>query len=251
MTYMPCTADNDFFPDLSLAERSDIIMFSNPNDPTGACATRSQLQDLVDYAREKGKIIIFDAAYFAYIKDPNCPRTIYEIDGAREVAIEVNSFSKLAGFTGIRVGWTICPKDIKFSDGTAVFHDWSRINATIFNGATNVGQAGALAVLQNMPKVIEVIEYYMGNAQLIRETMEGLGFTVVGGQNSPYLFVHYPGRDSWEVFDELLEKCHIIATPGSGFGASGQGYIRLSAYGRKEECILACQRLKEFYGRRT
>jgi len=249
MVYMPCDASNDFFPDLTPAQNADIIMFCNPNNPTGACATRAQLTQLVNFARAHGKIIIYDAAYFAYIKDVNCPRTIYEIEGAREVAIETNSFSKLAGFTGVRLGWTVCPKDIKWSDGTPVWQDWSRIMATVFNGAPNVAIAGGIACLDNMPKVMQVVEYYMDNAKLIRETMTNLGLTCYGGINSPYVFVHFPGRDSWDVFDEILEKAHVVTTPGVGFGPAGQGYVRISAYGRKEDCILACQRLTEVYGK--
>jgi len=248
IVYMPCNAENDFFPDLTPAQDADIIIFCNPNNPTGACANRSQLQKLVNFARAHGKIIIYDAAYFAYIKDPQCPRTIYEIEGAREVAIETNSFSKLAGFTGVRLGWTVCPKDIKWADGTPVHKDWSRIMATVFNGAPNVAIAGGIACLENMPKVMQIVEYYMDNAALIRKTFEGCGFTCYGGVNSPYVFVHFPGRDSWEVFDEILNEVQVVTTPGVGFGPAGQGYIRVSAYGKKEDCILACQRFQEKYG---
>jgi LL-diaminopimelate aminotransferase len=250
ITYMPCSAENDFFPDLTAAMDVDIIMFCNPNNPTGACATRAQLTQLVNFARAHGKIILYDAAYFAYIKDRNCPRTIYEIEGAREVAIETNSFSKLAGFTGVRLGWTVCPKDIKFADGTPVHQDWSRIMATIFNGAPNVACAGGVAVLENIPQVMQVVEYYMENAKLIRETFSNCGFKCYGGVNSPYVFVHFPGRDSWDVFDEILNNVHVVTTPGVGFGPAGQGYIRVSAYGRKEDCILACQRFADYYAKK-
>jgi len=250
IVYMPCTAENDFFPDLTPALAADIIVFCNPNNPTGSCATRANLQKLVNFARAHGKIIIYDAAYFAYIKDPNCPRTIYEIDGAREVAIETNSFSKLAGFTGVRLGWTVCPKDIKFSDGNPVHNDWSRIMATVFNGAPNMAIAGGIAVLDNMTPVMEIVEYYMQNAELIRETFTKCGFTCYGGVNAPYVFVHFPGRDSWDVFDEILNEVQVVTTPGVGFGPAGQGYVRISAYGKKEDCILACQRFTERYGQK-
>jgi LL-diaminopimelate aminotransferase len=249
ISYMPCNAENDFFPDLSAAADSDIIMFCNPNNPTGSCATRAQLQSLVDFARANGKIILYDAAYSAYIKDPNCPRTIYEIDGAREVAIESNSFSKLAGFTGVRLGWTVCPKDIKWSDGTPVHQDWSRIMATVFNGAPNVAVTGGMAVLDNLHDVMAIVEYYMDNAKLVRDTVKKCGFTCYGGENAPYVFVHFPGRDSWDVFDEILQNCHIVTTPGVGFGPAGQGYVRISSYGTKEDCITACERLTSFYAK--
>jgi len=225
-------------------------MFCNPNNPTGACATRAQLQQLVDFARTNGKIILYDAAYSAFIKDPNCPRTIYEIEGAREVAIESNSFSKLAGFTGVRLGWTVCPKEIKWADGTEVHKDWSRIMATVFNGAPNMAIAGGIAVLDNMPETMAIIEYYMDNAKLVRETMTNLGFTCYGGENAPYVFVHFPGQDSWAVFDEILENCHVVTTPGVGFGPAGQGYVRISAFGSQADCAEACTRLKAHFGKK-
>merc|ERR1711939_1303482 len=176
MVYMPCHAENDFFPDLTPAKDSDIIMFCNPNNPTGACATRAQLQQLVDFARAYGKIIIYDAAYFAYIKDKNCPRTIYEIEGAREVAIETNSFSKLAGFTGVRLGWTVIPSAITYPDGSLAKNDFNRVFGTHFNGASNIALAGGLATLQNMDKVAEVLAYYQENSRIILATLEELGF---------------------------------------------------------------------------
>jgi len=245
--YMPCHGGNDFFPDLEAAKDCDVIMFCNPNNPTGACATRAQLQQLVDFARANGQIILYDAAYSAFIKDPNCPRTIYEIEGAREVAIESNSFSKLAGFTGVRLGWTICPKDIKWADGTPVHSDWNRLMGTIFNGAPNIAIAGGIACLENMPEVMSIVEYYMANAKLVRDTMTGLGFKCYGGENAPYVFVHFPGRDSWDVFDEILNKVHVVTTPGVGFGPSGNGYVRISSFGSKDDCKEACDRLTKFY----
>jgi LL-diaminopimelate aminotransferase len=250
IVYMPCNAENDFFPDLTPAMAADVIVFCNPNNPTGACATRAQLTQLVNFARTNGKIILYDAAYFAYIKDANCPRTIYEIPGAREVAIESNSFSKLAGFTGVRLGWTVCPKDIKWADGSTVHGDWSRIMATVFNGAPNVAIAGGLAVLKNMGKTMEIVEYYMANAKKILDTMQGLGFKCFGGENAPYIFVHFPGRDSWDVFDEILNNCHVVTTPGVGFGPAGQGYVRISAYGKAEQVDKACARLNAHFGKK-
>jgi len=250
ITYMPCHGGNDFFPDLEAAKDCDVIMFCNPNNPTGACATRAQLQTLVDFARANGQIILYDAAYSAFIKDPNCPRTIYEIEGAREVAIESNSFSKLAGFTGVRLGWTICPKDIKWADGTPVHQDWSRIMATVFNGAPNVAIVGGIATLENLPEVMSIVEYYMANAKLVKDTMTELGFKCYGGDNAPYVFVHFPGRDSWDVFDEILNKVHVVTTPGVGFGPSGQGYVRISSFGSQADCKEACDRLKAFYGKK-
>eukprot|EP00283_Hemiselmis_rufescens_P019901 CAMPEP_0173437880 /NCGR_PEP_ID=MMETSP1357-20121228/18671_1 /TAXON_ID=77926 /ORGANISM="Hemiselmis rufescens, Strain PCC563" /LENGTH=406 /DNA_ID=CAMNT_0014403095 /DNA_START=25 /DNA_END=1245 /DNA_ORIENTATION=- len=247
ITYMPCGPDNGFFPDVTAAKDADVIVFCNPNNPTGACATKAQLEGVVKFARDNGKVILYDAAYSAFITDPNCPKSIFEIDGAKEVAIESTSFSKLAGFTGIRLGWLVCCDELKFACGTPVKQDLGRIMSTVFNGAASVSQAGGLAVLDNMPAVMDIVKYYMENAKLVRETFDELGFKYYGGTNAPYTFVHFPGRDSWEVFDEILEKCQVVTTPGVGFGPSGQGFVRISAFGDRDNVIEACKRFKAAY----
>jgi len=246
ITYLPCSAENGFFPDLSAAKDVDIIYFCNPNNPTGACATRDQMEALVKLAIENQILIVYDAAYAFYIRDEDKPKSIFEIPGARSVAIETNSFSKLAGFTGVRLGWTIVPNEVRYGSGASLRDDYNRIFNTHFNGASNIALAGGLATLQNMDKVAEVISFYQENARLIMETLTELGFTnFVGGQNSPYIFVEFPGKDSWAVFDEILEKCQVIVTPGVGFGPSGQGYVRISSYGTRENIVEVCKRFKD------
>eukprot|EP00286_Rhodomonas_abbreviata_P024944 CAMPEP_0181307448 /NCGR_PEP_ID=MMETSP1101-20121128/10888_1 /TAXON_ID=46948 /ORGANISM="Rhodomonas abbreviata, Strain Caron Lab Isolate" /LENGTH=406 /DNA_ID=CAMNT_0023413671 /DNA_START=33 /DNA_END=1253 /DNA_ORIENTATION=+ len=247
ITYMPCTMDNGFFPDINLAKDSDIIVFCNPNNPTGACATRAQMESLVKFAKDNGKIILFDSAYAAFITDPDCPKSIYEIEGGREVAMESSSFSKLAGFTGVRLGWITCPEELKFADGTPVKQDLARIMSTLFNGAGSVAQAGGLAVLDNMEEVKAIVKYYGENAKLIRECLTECGITYFGGTNAPYTFAHFPGKDSWDMFDEILTKCEVVTTPGVGFGPAGQGYVRISAFGQRDNVIEACARLKKHF----
>jgi LL-diaminopimelate aminotransferase len=245
ITYMPCGPENDFMPDINLAKDSDIIMFCNPNNPTGACATRAQLENIVKFAKDNGKVILYDSAYSAFISDPNCPKSIFEIPGARECAMESTSFSKLAGFTGIRLGWVIACDELKFSCGTPMKQDLGRIMSTLFNGAGSVSQAGGLAVLANMKPVEDIVKYYMENARIIRETFDGLGQKYYGGTNAPYIFVHMPGKDSWEMFDEILNKCQVVCTPGVGFGPAGQGFVRISAFGDRDNVIEACERFKK------
>jgi LL-diaminopimelate aminotransferase len=247
ITYMPCTPENNFFPDISVAKDCDVIMFCNPNNPTGACATRAQLTELVNFARTNGQIIVFDSAYSAFITDPDCPKSIYEIPGAKECCIESTSFSKLAGFTGIRLGWMTCPADCKWACGTPVKQDLGRIMSTIFNGASSPAQAGGLAVLANMGVVTDIVKYYMENAKLVREALDECGIKYYGGVNAPYTFVHFPGRDSWDVFDEILTKCQVVTTPGVGFGPSGQGFVRISAFGQRDNVVEACRRLKAHF----
>ena len=208
IVYLPCTAENNFFPNLDLIPKDCLIYLCSPNNPTGATADRAQLTALVKTAIEKGCIIIFDAAYSEFIRDPALPKTIYEIDGADTCAIEVNSFSKPAGFTGVRLGWAVVPKAIKYAGGESVNADWSRIAGTIFNGASNVAQAGGLAALDDdgLKEMRTLTDFYLGNAKLIRSTLQELGINCIGGDNSPYIWAHFPGRDSWEVFSEILEK---------------------------------------------
>ena len=250
IVYLPCTAENNFFPNLDLIPKDSLVYLCSPNNPTGATADRSQLTALVKAAIEKGCIIIFDAAYSEFIRDPALPKTIYEIDGADTCAIEVNSFSKPAGFTGVRLGWAVVPKAIKYAGGESVNADWSRIAGTIFNGASNVAQAGGLAALDDdgLKEMRTLTDFYLGNAKLIRSTLQELGINCIGGDNSPYIWAHFPGRDSWEVFSEILEKCQIVTTPGAGFGPAGQGYVRFSAFGHRADVEEACQRLKIMQG---
>jgi len=245
IVYLPCTEENNFFPNLDLVPQNSLIYFCSPNNPTGAVANRSQLTTLVEAAIGKGCLIVFDAAYSEFIRDSALPKTIYEIDKAAQCAIEVNSFSKPAGFTGVRLGWSVVPKTLKYSGGESINADWSRIAGTLFNGASNIAQAGGLAALddEGIAEMRTLTDYYLGNAKLIRGALQKLGISCAGGDNSPYIWAHFPGRDSWEVFSEILEKCQIITTPGAGFGPSGQGYIRFSAFGHRADVEEASRRL--------
>eukprot|EP00803_Ostreobium_quekettii_P003671 evm.model.scf_66EXC.14 EVM.evm.TU.scf_66EXC.14 scf_66EXC:126003-130407(-) len=248
--YMLCNADNGFFPDLSKVPPTDLIFFCSPNNPTGAAATRQQLQELVDFAKRNGSIIVYDAAYALYCEEPDCPKTIYEIPGADEVALEVNSFSKYAGFTGVRLGWTVVPDALRFSDGTPVKTDFNRIMTTCFNGASSIAQAGALACLEpeGYSQMMNVISFYKENAAILRKTFIDMGFSVYGGINSPYVWVGFPGQKSWDVFADILEKCHIVTTPGSGFGPGGEGFVRASAFSTRENVNEAVSRFQAVFG---
>ncbi len=236
--YMPCTEGNGFFPELPKA-KVDLIYICSPNNPTGSVANKTQLKRLVDYAIKTKAIIIFDAAYFAYISDPKLPRSIYEIPGAKNCAIEINSFSKWAGFTGIRLGWTVIPMDLK-CEGTKkgkLNALWNRRQTTMFNGASNIAQEGGLAVLtpEGTKQCQKVVNYYMENAHMIRKTIEKMGLKVFGGVNAPYIWLKTPNNmTSWDFFDKLLHEAHVVGTPGSGFGPHGEGYFRLSAFGHKD-----------------
>jgi LL-diaminopimelate aminotransferase len=245
ITYLPCTADNNFFPNMELIQPDSLIYFCSPNNPTGAVSNRDQLSTLVKAAIEKGCIIIFDAAYSEFIRDPSLPKTIFEIDKADQCAIEVNSFSKPAGFTGVRLGWSVVPKALLYSGGESVNKDWGRIMGTIFNGASNIAQAGGLAALndEGLKEMRTLTDFYLTNAKLIRDTLQKLGINCIGGDNSPYIWAHFPGRDSWEVFSEILEKCQVVTTPGAGFGPAGQNFVRFSAFGHKEDVEEACKRI--------
>ncbi|PCJ56860.1 MAG: LL-diaminopimelate aminotransferase [Candidatus Hydrogenedentota bacterium] len=239
LVYMPCTEENNFFPELPEG-KVDLIYLCSPNNPTGAVATIQQLKTFVDYALEHKAVIIFDAAYASFISDSRLPRSIYEVEGAKECAIEINSFSKEAGFTGVRLGWTVVPKALVCEDGDAgeVNRLWLRRQTTMFNGASNVVQYGGLAVLteQGQKECQELVTYYMANAKRIRACLEGLGITCFGGENAPYVWLKTPdGMTSWEFFDKMLNETHVVGTPGSGFGPAGEGYFRLSAFGHKED----------------
>ncbi|XAR49434.1 LL-diaminopimelate aminotransferase [Bertholletia excelsa] len=243
--YMKCGPQNDFFPDLPNTSRTDIICFCSPNNPTGQAASRKQLQKLVEFARKNGSIIVFDTAYAAYISDDS-PRSIYEIPGAREVAIEVSSFSKIAGFTGIRLGWTVVPDELRFSNGFPVIHDFNRIVCTCFNGASSIAQAGGLACLssQGVKAMLSLVDYYKENAKILIDAFDLLGLKIYGGVNAPYLWLHFPGRKSWDVFNEILEKTHIITVPGIGFGPGGEEFIRIATFGHRASVLEASKRLK-------
>ncbi|MHC4230466.1 MAG: LL-diaminopimelate aminotransferase [Planctomycetota bacterium] len=251
IVYMPCTEDNDFVPEPP-AEKADLIYLCFPNNPTGAVATKDQLAKWVDYARRNKAVILFDAAYEEFISDPEIPHSIYEVDGAKDVAIEFRSFSKTAGFTGVRCAFTVVPKQLKAEtkDGRAieVAPIWKRRHCTKFNGVSYITQAGAAAIYTDRGKkqIKETIAGYMANATLIRETLGKAGYTVYGGVNAPYIWLNTPdGIGSWEFFDLLLNKAHVVGTPGAGFGSAGEGYFRLTAFGRPENVREALQRIKE------
>jgi len=245
IVYWSCTAENGFFPELR--GDVDLIYFCSPNNPTGAVATKEQLAELIAFAREQQAVIIFDTAYSCFIRDPDLPRSIYEVEGAKEVAIETNSLSKRAGFTGVRLGWTVVPKALHFSDGSSVHKSWSRIASTLFNGPSNLAQRGAMAALsgEGLAAAGEMIDSYLRSADRLRRFFEGRGFSVVGGENAPYIWVRCEGRSSWEMFDHLLEKAAVVVTPGSGFGPAGEGYIRLSSFVSEEKVEIAISRLEE------
>ncbi|XP_010263614.1 PREDICTED: LL-diaminopimelate aminotransferase, chloroplastic-like isoform X2 [Nelumbo nucifera] len=246
--YMRCSPENGFFPNLSTVRPTDVIFFCSPNNPTGSAATREQLIRLVQFAKENGSIIVYDSAYAMYISDDR-PRSIFEIPGAKEVAIETVSFSKYAGFTGVRLGWTVVPKELLFSDGFPVAKDFNRIVCTCFNGASNISQTGGLACLspEGIKAMHDVVSFYKENTKIIMDTFNSLGFKVQGGEHAPYVWVHFPGRSSWDVFAEILEKIHLVTTPGSGFGPGGEGFIRVSAFGHRGNVLEACKRLKQLY----
>jgi LL-diaminopimelate aminotransferase len=246
ITYLPCTQENNYFPDLDLIPQNSLVYFCSPNNPTGAAADRGQLAALVEAVLKKGALLVFDAAYSEYIRDPALPKSIFEIEGAKLCAIEINSFSKPAGFTGVRLGWSIVPKELKYACGESVNADWSRVCTTIFNGASNIAQAGGLAALdkEGQQEIRSLTGFYLGNAQLIKSALQNLGIKCAGGDNSPYIWAHFPGQDSWEVFSQILEKCQVVTTPGSGFGPAGRSFIRFSAFGHRVDVEEACQRLR-------
>jgi LL-diaminopimelate aminotransferase len=247
IVYMPCNAENEFFPDYASLPRADVVYFCSPNNPTGAAATKAQLEGLVKTCIERGSILVFDAAYAPFIRDPNVPKSIFEIEGAKECAMEVNSFSKYAGFTGVRLGWTVIPAGLKFADGTPVKQDFSRVMSTAFNGASIIAQGGGLACLdpEGQAEIEVLIDYYLGNAALLKEAMQSIGFKTFGGDNAPYVFVQLPeGKSSWEMFSEILEKAQVVTIPGAGFGPGGEGYLRLSAFAPRDNIIEAITRLK-------
>lgn len=243
--YMPCTAENDFAPELP-SETPDIIYLCFPNNPTGAALTRPQLQEWVDYANRVGAVIIYDAAYEAYISEENVPHSIYECQGAGTCAIELRSFSKNAGFTGVRLGFTVVPKDLKCGD-VALHSLWARRHGTKYNGAPYIVQRAGEAVYSREGKeqLKAQVAYYMNNARYIYNGLKEAGYTVSGGVNAPYIWLKAPkGMTSWEFFDHLLEEVNVVGTPGSGFGPSGESYFRLTAFGSYENTVEAVERIK-------
>lgn len=243
--YMPCTADNGFAPQLP-AETPDLIYLCFPNNPTGSAITKARLQEWVDYANRVGAVIIFDAAYEAYISEPDVPHSIYECEGARTCAIELRSFSKNAGFTGVRLGFTVIPKELKA--GEVSLHSlWARRHGTKYNGTPYIVQRAGEAVYSEEGKaqVRAQVAYYMKNAHYIYNGLKDAGYTVSGGVNSPYIWMKAPkGMTSWEFFDYLLENANVVGTPGSGFGPSGETYFRLTAFGSYENTVEAVDRIR-------
>lgn len=249
ITYMPCTAENNFIPSIP-SNRIDVIYLCYPNNPTGTTLTKAELKKWVDYALSHDALILFDAAYEAYIREDDIPHSIFEIEGAKQCAIEFRSFSKTAGFTGVRCGYTVIPKDVTATTATgervALNALWNRRQCTKFNGTSYITQRGAEAIYSKEGKqqVRETIDYYMENARIMREGLTAAGIQVFGGKNAPYLWVKTPeGFTSWQFFDHLLNEANIVSTPGVGFGPSGEGYLRLTAFGQREDCIEAIQRI--------
>ena len=253
--YMPCTGANNFTPSIP-HEKVDVIYLCYPNNPTGAVATKTDLKKWVDYALVNDAVILFDAAYEAFITETDIPHSIYEVEGARECAIEFRSFSKTAGFTGVRCGLVVVPEELMgtTTDGAKYSFNklWNRRQTTKFNGVSYPVQKAAAAVYsdEGWAQVKETIDYYMENARIIREGLTDAGITCFGGVNAPYIWLETPeGMTSWDFFDKLLNECHVVGTPGSGFGPSGEGYFRLSAFGDRANVETAVQRIREKWGK--
>lgn len=250
--YRPCNAANGFVPALP-DSHVDIIYLCYPNNPTGTVITKDELKKWVDYALANDSIIMYDAAYEAYIKEDGIPHSIYEIEGARRCAIEFRSYSKTAGFTGVRCGYTIVPLELKATSASgekvALNALWNRRQCTKFNGTSYIQQRAAAAIYtpEGKKQVKATIDYYMENARIMRESLTALGFQVYGGVNAPYIWLKTPGNTtSWEFFEQLLNEVHIVGTPGVGFGPSGEGYFRLTAFGEREDCLRAMERIAKW-----
>lgn len=249
VVYMECKKENGFAAPLPKG-KVDLIFLCSPNNPTGAVMTRKQLEEFVKYAKKNKAVIIFDAAYAEYITDKNLPRSIYEVAGAKSCAIEINSFSKWAGFTGVRLGWAVVPMDLAVEDAEKgkVNSLWNRRQTTMFNGASNIVQEGGLAVFssEGQKECQRLVNYYMDNAKVIKNGLEKMGLEVYGGENAPYIWLKVPqGMSSWDFFDKLLKETGVVGTPGSIFGPAGEGYFRFSAYGHKEETEKAVKSMQE------
>lgn len=251
--YLPCTADNGFVPELP-QQHVDVIYLCYPNNPTGTTLSRDELRRWVDYALQHDALILYDAAYEAYIQHDDVPHSIYEIEGARRVAVEFHSYSKTAGFTGVRCGYTVVPKDVTASTATgqriALNALWNRRQCTKFNGASYLSQRAAEAIYtpDGKAQVKSAISYYMHNAQMMKTALSATGFQVYGGDDAPYLWVRTPdGLSSWQFFEKLLAQGHVVCTPGVGFGPSGEGYVRLTAFGQSDRTEEALQRIKNIF----
>ena len=250
VTYLPCNAENNFIPSFP-KERVDMIYLCCPNNPTGTTLSKSELKKWVEYAKANKSIILFDSAYESYIREADIPHSIYEIEGAKEVAIEFRSFSKTAGFTGTRCAYTVVPKELMAYTKSGEAHSlnplWNRRHTTKFNGVPYIIQRGAEAIFSEagQAQVQETIDYYMENARIIREGLQKMGLSVFGGVNAPYIWLKTPaGIDSWGFFDKLLNEANIVGTPGAGFGPSGEGYFRLTSFGTRENTIRAIERIQ-------
>ena len=253
VVYMPCTAENGFTPSIPKDRHMDVIYLCYPNNPTGTVITKQELRKWVNYALKNDALILYDAAYQAYIRDPEIPHSIYEIRGARKCAIEFHSYSKTAGFTGIRCGYTIVPKDLTVADFEGNRHSvhqlWNRRQCTKFNGASYISQRAAEAIYtpEGKVQIQTTIDYYMANARLMLDTLRSLGYEVYGGENAPYIWMRTPdGTTSWQFFEELLYGANVVCTPGVGFGPSGEGYVRFTAFGSRETTEEALKRIKNW-----
>jgi len=254
IVYLPCTEENGFMPEPP-REQVDVVYLCSPNNPTGATASASDLAAWVRYARENGAILLYDAAYESFIREDGIPHSIFEVEGARECAIEFRSYSKLAGFTGLRCAYVVVPRELQGTDRNgepvSVQRLWARRQSTKFNGASYPIQVGAAAVYtkEGQVEIRAQNEYYMENARIILDALDDLGIRVFGGVNAPYVWLKTPdGMGSWEFFDRLLEKAHVVGTPGAGFGACGEGYFRLSAFAKREDVEEAVERIRTRMG---
>ena len=252
VVYLPCLSENNFVPEIP-DRRIDILYLCYPNNPTGTVISKAELKKWVNYALENDTLILYDAAYEAYIQDPDIPHSIYEIKGAKKVAIEFRSFSKTAGFTGVRCGCTVVPKELTAAtlegERIPLNRMWNRRQCTKFNGTSYITQRGAEAIYtpEGKKQVKAIIQYYMANARIMKEALESTGLKVFGGENAPYLWVKTPGEvNSWKFFEQMLYEANVVGTPGVGFGPSGEGYIRLTAFGERADCEEAMKRIRKW-----
>lgn len=253
VVYLPCLSENNFVPEIP-DRRIDILYLCYPNNPTGTVISKAELKKWVNYALENDTLILYDAAYEAYIQDPDIPHSIYEIKGAKKVAIEFRSFSKTAGFTGVRCGYTVVPKELTAAtlegERIPLNRMWNRRQCTKFNGTSYITQRGAEAIYtpEGKKQVKAIIQYYMANARIMKEALESTGLKVFGGENAPYLWVKAPGEvSSWKFFEQMLYEANVVGTPGVGFGPSGEGYIRLTAFGERADCEEAMKRIRKWF----
>lgn len=252
VVYLPCLSENNFVPEIP-DRRIDILYLCYPNNPTGTVISKAELKKWVNYALENDTLILYDAAYEAYIQDPDIPHSIYEIKGAKKVAIEFRSFSKTAGFTGVRCGYTVVPKELTAAtlegERIPLNRMWNRRQCTKFNGTSYITQRGAEAIYtpEGKKQVKAIIQYYMANARIMKEALESTGLKVFGGENAPYLWVKTPGEvNSWKFFEQMPYEANVVGTPGVGFGPSGEGYIRLTAFGERADCEEAMKRIRKW-----